>query len=167
MHLMLCRIAGAARIIVVDPLAHRLEKARQLGGDMTLNPNEDDVVARLQHHTGGRGVDVVIAACPIPSVQAEALRVLAPFGRLCLFGGLPKSTGSVALDTNLVHYGNLLITGSTGGSLEDYSIALTLVSGKRVKLSLIVSDVFQLDNLQQAYDRALSGAEGKVVLVAE
>ena len=166
-HVMLCRIAGAARIIVVDPLAHRLEKSRQLGSDMTLNPSEDDVVARIQHATGGRGANVVIAACPIPSVQAEALRVLAPFGRLSLFGGLPKKTGPVGLDTNLVHYGNLLITGSTGGSVEDYSIALKLVSGQRVKLSRIVSDVFQLDNLRQGYDKALSGAEGKVVLVAE
>ena len=167
MHLMLCRIAGAARVIVVDPLVDRLEKARQLGSDMTLNPNEDDVVARLEHDTGGRGVDVVITACSVPSVQTEGLRVLSPFGRLCLFGGLPKNTDLVGLDTNSVHYGNLQITGSTGGSVEDYSIALKLVSGQRVKLSQIVSDVFQLENLHQAYDKALSGAEGKVVLVAE
>jgi len=167
MHVMLSRIAGAARIIVVDPLEHRLESARQLGSDMTLNPNEEDVVDRVRHDSGGRGVDVVIAACPIPSVQTEALTVLAPFGRLCLFGGLPKDTGLVGLDTNMVHYGNLLITGSTGGSVADYSIALRLISGQRVQLSRIVSDVFHLDDLQQGYDKALSGAEGKVVLSAE
>lgn len=167
MHVMLGRISGAARIIVVDPLPDRLEKARRLGADLTINPGEEDVVARIRQDTGGRGVDVTIVACSVPSVQAEALKVLAPFGRLCLFGGLPKDTGPVPLDTNLVHYGNLLITGSTGGSVEDYSIALNLVSRQRVRLSQIVSDLFQLDDLQRGYEKALSGADGKVVLVAE
>ena len=167
MHVMLCRIAGAARIIVVDPLADRLKKAKELGCDLTLNPREHDVPARLRHDSDGRGVDVVITACAVPEVQTEAVRVLAPFGRLCLFGGLPKSGRPVPLDTNSVHYGNLLVTGSTGGSIEDYRIALKLVAGKRVDLGRVISDVFRMDELQQAYDTALSGAEGKVVLVAQ
>jgi threonine dehydrogenase-like Zn-dependent dehydrogenase len=167
MHVMLCRIAGAARIIVVDPLGDRLEHARALGCDWTLDPSTDDVAALLERDTDGRGVDVVVAACPAPAVQAEAIRVLAPFGRLCLFGGLSKDTGRVSLDTNAIHYGNLLVTGSTGGSVADFRVALKLVAGQRMELSRIVSDIFRLDNLQQAYDKALSGAAGKVVLVAE
>jgi threonine dehydrogenase-like Zn-dependent dehydrogenase len=167
MHVMLCRMAGAARIIVVDPLADRLERARELGGDLTLNPQEEEVAARLRHDTDGRGADVVITACPVPEVQTEAVQVLAPFGRLCLFGGLPKSAGPVPVDTNAVHYGNLLVTGSTGGSVEDYRIALKLVAGRRVELGRVVSHVFRLDELRQAYDAALAGAEGKIVLVAE
>ena len=166
MHVMLCRVAGAARVIVVDPLADRLEKARELGCDLTLNPQEQDVPARLRQDSNGRGVDVAITACPVPEVQKEAVQVLAPFGRLCLFGGLAKGAGEVPFDTNLVHYGNLLVTGSTGGSIADYRIALRLVAGRRVDLSRVVSDVFRLDELRQAYDRALAGAEGKVVLVA-
>jgi len=167
MHVMLCRVAGAARIIVVDPLSDRLEKAKELGCDLTLNPREQDVPAHLRHDSDGRGVDVAITACPVPEVQTEAVRVLAPFGRLCLFGGLPKGAGEVPFDTNLVHYGNLLVTGSTGGSIADYRIALKLVADERVDLSRVVSDTFRLDELRQAYDKALSGADGKVVLVAK
>jgi L-iditol 2-dehydrogenase len=164
MHLMLCRIAGAAKIIVVDPLADRLEKALELGCDLTLDPRQDAVPDRLARETNGRGVDVVIAACPVPEVQAEALTVLAPFGRLCLFGGLPKDTGPVPIDTNAVHYGNLLVTGSTGGSVQDFHVALKLVAGKRVQLSRVVSETFRLEQLEQAYERALAGAAGKFVL---
>jgi len=166
MHVMLSRIAGAAKIIVVDPLAHRLEKARDLGCDLALRPQEEDVPDRLRDETDGRGVDVAITACPVPEVQAEATRLLAPFGRLCLFGGLPKTAGPVALDTNAIHYGNLLVTGSTGGSVEDYRIALKLVAGKRIDLGRVISNVFRLDELRRAYDTALAGAEGKVVLIA-
>jgi len=167
MHVMLSRIAGAATIVVVDPLAHRLEKARDLGCDLTLNPQECDVPDRLRSETDGRGVDVAITACPVPEVQAEAVRLLAPFGRLCLFGGLPKTGGPVPLDTNAIHYGNLLVTGSTGGSVEDYRIALKLVAGKRIDLRKVISNVYRFEELRQAYETALAGAEGKVVLTVE
>jgi L-iditol 2-dehydrogenase len=167
MHGMLCRIAGAARIIVVDPLEHRRQKARQVGCDDALDPGVGDLDARLRAETGGRGVDVVITACPVPEVQTQAVRLLAPLGRLCLFGGLPKGAGPVPMDTNAVHYGNLVVTGTTGGSVRDYRVAMRLVAGRRVDLGQVVSDVFPLSQLRAAYDLALSGAEGKVILIEE
>jgi L-iditol 2-dehydrogenase len=167
MHVMLARISGAGKIIAVDPREDRLEQARRLGCDVTLNPQREEVPDRLRHETGGEGVDVVITACPVAEVQAEGVRVLAPFGRLCLFGGLPRTSGPVGLDTNAIHYGNFVVTGSTGGSARDYRAALRLVASGRVDLSPVISQVLPLDGLQLAYDRALQGAEGKVVLVAE
>jgi L-iditol 2-dehydrogenase len=167
MHVMLCRLAGAAKVIAVDPRADRLMRAGEVGADLTLDPRTENVAARLRDETGGRGVDVAITACPVPEAQAEAVRVLAPFGRVCLFGGLPKNTAAMPLDVNAIHYGSLLVTGSTGGSVEDYRIALRLVAAKRIELERIVSNVFRLDELQQAYDTALSGANGKIVLVAD
>ena len=95
--------------------------------------------------TGGSGADVVITACPAAEVQSEAVQLLAPFGRLCLFGGLPKTSGPVPLNTNAIHYGNFLVTGSTGGAVEDYRIALRLVAGKRIDLTRVISHVFSVD----------------------
>lgn len=167
MHVLLCRAAGAGKLISIDVLGDRLERARHLGSDVVVNPREEDVVARVRQATGGQGVDVVITACPAAEVQTQAVQLLAPFGRLCLFGGLPKTCGPVPLDTNAIHYGNFLVTGSTGGSAEDYRIAQRLVSNKRVNLSQVISNEFPLSGLQAAYDTALAGAEGKVVLVAD
>ncbi|MHB8956385.1 MAG: alcohol dehydrogenase catalytic domain-containing protein [Pirellulaceae bacterium] len=167
MHVMLCRAAGAGKVISIDVLGDRLERARGVGSDLALNPLEEDVVARVRQETGGQGANVVITACPAAAVQTQAVELLAPFGRLCLFGGLPKTSGLVPLDTNAIHYGNFLVTGSTGGAAEDYRIALRLAAGKRVDLSRVVSHVFPLSELQAAYATALAGAEGKVVLVAD
>jgi threonine dehydrogenase-like Zn-dependent dehydrogenase len=166
MHAMLCRIAGAACIVIVDPLEDRLAKAVDLGCDLALNPVRTDVPERLMRETGGRGADVVITACPVGEVQSEAVKVLAPRGRLSLFGGLPQSGSTVRLDTNAIHYGNLLVTGSTGGSPEDYRIAMRLLMGKRVDLTRVICDVFPLDDLKNAYRTALEGPPGKVVLAA-
>jgi L-iditol 2-dehydrogenase len=152
---------------MIDPVDERLEQARTLGCDLTLNPTRDDVRARLKHDTAGRGVDVAITACAVPGVQTEAVQILAPFGRLCLFGGLAKSVGPVLLDTNAIHYGNFVVTGSTGGSVEDYRRALKLVAGKRVDLKRVIAQVFSLSDLGRAYETALAGPAGKIVLVAE
>jgi L-iditol 2-dehydrogenase len=167
LHAMLCRLAGAARLVMIDPLAERLDAALAAGCDVALNPREVDVRTRLRQDTGGRGADVVITACPVREVQSEAVGFLAPYGRLCLFGGLPRDSGPVPLDTNAIHYGALVVTGSTGGSADDYRVALRLVAGKRVELSRVVSDVFPLGELQAAYDTALAGPKGKVLMVAE
>jgi len=167
LHAMLSRIAGSGKLVMVDPLQDRLDRARAFGCDVVLNPARDDVADRLRHETDGRGADVVITACPVAEVQTQAVQLLAPFGRLCLFGGLPKTAGPVALDTNAIHYGNFVVTGSTGGSVQDYRIALRLVAGKRVDLTRIISDTFPMAELKKAYETALAGPAGKVVLTAE
>lgn len=167
LHAMLSRTAGAGKLVMVDPLQERLDQASDFGCDVVLNPTTDNVAERVRWETDGRGADVVITACPVPEVQSQAIALLAPFGRLCLFGGLPKSAGPVALDTNAIHYGNFVVTGSTGGSVQDYRIALRLVAGKRVDLTRIISDTFALADLKRAYETALAGPAGKVVLTAE
>lgn len=166
LHAMLCRVAGAGKVLMIDPIAGRLEQAQALGCDVTINPQQEDVRQRLRDETGGVGVDVVITACPVADVQTEAVQVLAPFGRLCLFGGLPRNSRPVPVDTNAIHYGNLQITGSTGGSVDDYCVALKLLAGKRIDLTKIISNVFALEELDKAYEVALAGAAGKVVLLA-
>ncbi len=63
--------------------------------------------------THGRGVNLVITACAVPQVQAVALEVAALNGKILFFGGLPAGKSVVGLDTNLLHYKQLLITGMT------------------------------------------------------
>ena len=53
------RAAGASLVIASDFNPTRLELARQMGAHVTLNPGQDDVVARVRELTGGDGVDLV------------------------------------------------------------------------------------------------------------
>jgi len=54
------KLAGAARIWVVDPVVHRLELARAAGADAVIDPRSVDPVRQILHDTGNRGVDVTI-----------------------------------------------------------------------------------------------------------
>jgi S-(hydroxymethyl)glutathione dehydrogenase/alcohol dehydrogenase len=55
-------INGASRVIAIDPLEYRLEKARAVNKVETLNPHKVDVVEAIREMTGGRGADVCVDA---------------------------------------------------------------------------------------------------------
>ena len=68
------------------------------------------------------------------------------------------------LDTNEIHYKNLVVTGMTGGSPADYRIALHLMETGRINARAVVSDVFAMNDLKKAYEAAMSGNSMKVVI---
>ncbi|MES3018692.1 MAG: zinc-dependent alcohol dehydrogenase [Bacteroidota bacterium] len=53
---------GASRVIAIDPLNYRLEKARTVNKVETLNPHDVDVVEAIRGMTQGRGADVCVDA---------------------------------------------------------------------------------------------------------
>ncbi len=55
-------INGAKRVIAVDPLDYRLEKARTVNKVETINANDEDLMDKIYAMTNGRGADVAIDA---------------------------------------------------------------------------------------------------------
>ena len=128
MHARLAAMGGAAKVFMNDINAERL--AWCAGLEKAIIPIESPVLAeRLRDETRGRGVDVVITANPAPESQVAALELAALNGRVMFFGGLPEGKNKVALDTNLVHYKQITITGTTRQSLAQYRQTLALVGG--------------------------------------
>jgi 2-desacetyl-2-hydroxyethyl bacteriochlorophyllide A dehydrogenase len=72
----LARLAGAGRIIAVDPLPQRRSAAARFGADVTLAPDQADA-AGLRELTGGRGLDLAIEASGANSALQTALDAVA------------------------------------------------------------------------------------------
>ena len=62
--LLACKAHGAGQIIVADLVDARLEKAMELGATAVVNSGKEDIFAKVQELTGGRGFDVVYGFCP-------------------------------------------------------------------------------------------------------
>jgi len=167
LNLLLALASGAAHVWVVDLNDARLEQARKLGAKEVFNPARGSVEKWVADLTRGRGVDLVITAAPVRQVQQEAVELLAPFGRLCLFAGLPGHEATAELNTNTIHYKNLVVTGMTGGAPQDYRTALKLIESGRIAVRQIVSHVVPLHDLARAYAVAMSGEGMKIVMAAE
>jgi threonine dehydrogenase-like Zn-dependent dehydrogenase len=163
MHTLLARLAGARRIIISDVVGSRLDLVRGLGADVVVDVSRDDLRGAILAETDGRGADVVITTVSSAAVQSQAVELLAPRGRLCLFAGLSASE-RVEIDTNRLHYESLTLTGTTGASLADYAACLRLAGERRIDLAPIITGRFPLDNIQDAIEHSASRRSLKAVV---
>lgn len=82
----LCKLAGAYQVIVTDICDMRLEIARQMGADLTLNPRTDDVLGRVEEFTDGRGADVVVESSGSPQAFLQGCAAAAGGGKIVVIG---------------------------------------------------------------------------------
>ena len=162
MHAKLARAGGAGKVFLNDLSAERLQLCRSLEPDLITVGGE--VVQAVMEATGGRGADVVITACPAPEAQADALRVAAANGRVLFFGGLPAERSTVGLDTNLIHYRQLVVSGTTRQSIAQYRRVLRLIEEGVVKVEDLVSARYKLEAIREAFGAVLRGSGLKHVV---
>jgi L-iditol 2-dehydrogenase len=159
----LAALAGCSRVIVADRHPERLALAREIGATDTIDVSQQSAGDWVAANLRG-GLNIVITAAPSEAIQREALSILAPFGRLSLFAGLARGASEVLLDTNVIHYKNLLVTGTSGGSPRDYRDALRLIESARLNIEKLVSHVYDFDHLAEAFEMAKSKKGQKIVI---
>lgn len=164
MHIALARLSGAIKVMVSEVIEERAAQAKRFGADRVLNPEKEDLVSRVEEETNGEGADVVIVAAPSPRAQEQSLEVAARGGRINLFGGLPKGKEQIRFRSNLVHYKELVVTGTTGSSTHEYRQAMNILASGRVDLSPLISERFKLEDIVQAFQLAVSRKAFKVII---
>jgi L-iditol 2-dehydrogenase len=164
LHLLLAKLSGSSVVIVSDVIDNRLERAARLGADHIVNPETSSVKDMVLDLTRGEGVNVIVTACPVDSVQQQSLELAAPYGRICFFGGLPHERPEITINSNLIHYRNLIVTGVTGGCNKHYRTGLRLLASRKVDLMSIVSATYPLSQAEEAFQMALSGNATKIIL---
>ena len=151
MHAKMAQIAGVEKIIINDLSHDRLDLCRQIDSTF-ITLESENLKEELDTLTKGRGVDVCITACPAPQAQQIALEIAAINGRIVFFGGLPADQAKVSLDTNLIHYKQLEVTGTTRQSLSQYRRTLQLVACGRINVKDLISSRTALGDIQSALD---------------
>jgi L-iditol 2-dehydrogenase len=165
LHIALAKARGAVTVVCSEPSAPRRAAALRAGATLALDPAEDPVAEAMGDLTDGIGPDVVITAAPVHALQTQALELAAPGGRVLLFGGLPKSKPTVAMDTNLIHYKELAVVGSTASNLDDCRRAAALIEGGVVDTSWMVSGTYGLDQIEQAVAAARDPSSCKTAII--
>lgn len=146
------RLRGASTIIAIDGNEHRLEMARRLGADVTLNFRNQDVVAEVMKLTGGRGVDASIEALGLQSTFEQALRVLKPGGTLSSLG-VYSSDLKIPLDAFAAGLGDHRIhTALCPGGKERMRRLMNVLASSRLDLRPLVTHHYALDDIVNAYE---------------
>ena len=77
---------NGARVVTVDAIGDRLELARHLGADVTLDARDGQVAEQVRALTSGRGADVAIEVSGNPKALHEAVRTVAYNARVVTGG---------------------------------------------------------------------------------
>lgn len=139
----------------------KLELARDLGADATINYLETDFAKEVRGLTGKRGVDIVFEHTG-EATWPGSVRSLAKGGRLVTCGA--TSGFDAKFDLRMLFFKSLSFLGSTMGSRGEVVTVLDLVG--QGKLRPVIDRVLPLDQVQEAH-RVLESREqfGKIVLV--
>ncbi|QKZ11309.1 zinc-dependent alcohol dehydrogenase [Spirosoma sp. KUDC1026] len=145
-------IQGAGRVIAIDPLNYRLERAKRVNKVETINPNEVDVVEAIRQMTQGRGADVCVDA-----VGMEADRSLLDKAKAVL--NLEKGTPKVLeLCMQAVRRGGIVsVVGVYGTPFDNFPVGRMFDKGVTVRFGQ--SQVHK--NIDHLLDLVV---QGKVVL---
>lgn len=70
----------------------------------------------------------------------------------------------VNLDANLIHYKQLVLTGTTGSNVRQYRSAIDLIASKRILIEDLISGRLPLDQFDEGIRRSQSVREMRIVL---
>jgi len=73
---MWAKFFGAGKVIAVDPIESKLEKAKRYGADIVLNPLKDNVLEIVNKETEGFGADVAIECSGSSQAMMQAIKAI-------------------------------------------------------------------------------------------
>ena len=150
-----------ARVIATAGGPAKLERARALGADETIDHASEDIAARVRELTARKGVEVVVEHVGGRVFEA-GVAALAKNGRLVTCGATIGA--KVSLDLNVLFGRHLALLGSWMGTRNEMLSVLAQLSGG--KLVPVVDTVMPLAEARAAHERIESRAHfGKLVLV--
>jgi zinc-binding alcohol dehydrogenase/oxidoreductase len=151
--------ALGAKVVVTSSDDGKLERARELGADETVNHESGDVVSVVKEATEG-GAHVVVEHVG-EATWKSSLQVARTGGRIAVCGA--TSGPNPPANLHRIFWKQLSILGSTMGTAEDFAGVYELVASGRVKP--LVDRVFPLEEAAEAHRHLESGKQfGKVVL---
>jgi threonine dehydrogenase-like Zn-dependent dehydrogenase len=174
MHLALAMSYRPRALVAADLLESRLNLVRSLFGARaealgialrTLNPASENLQQAVSELTHYAGADDVIVAVGSRQAIADGEGLLGRGAVLNLFGGLKKGEDTVGFDTGLVHYKEINITGSSGGSPWDVARTLELMAAKEINAGDHIARIGDLEHVPEFLQMIKAQAiDGKAVV---
>lgn len=138
--LIAARLRGAGTIIVTDLSPHRLELARRLGADVTVNVKESDPVAVVHEYSDGLGAHAAIEAVGVTATVQQSLALVRAGGHVTWIG---NSQPDVELNMQQVVTRELTIRGTYGFN-EEFGRAIAAIDSGRVDVRPLIEKVAPL-----------------------
>jgi len=153
----LLRQAGAARVLVAEPIPERRELVLSLGATAALDSRPPDLPERLWRETGAQGAPLVLEAAGAPDSVSVAVQVAASGGRIVVVG-IPE-VDQVAFPASLARRRELSLVFSRRYA-HRFPEAVKLLADGRVTAAPLVTHCFPLAQAAEAFRLAAARQAG-------
>ncbi len=150
--MMALKAMGVPRVYVVDVMEKRLEKALELGADGVINGKEKDAVEEVMKLTGGKGCDLSIETAGTQITTVQTVEMSKKGATVVLVGY--SASGEITMPISLAMDKELTFK-TVFRYRNIYPMAIDAVASGKVNLKGIVTDIFELDDVQKGMDYSI------------
>ena len=160
------KLYKSRKIILADFSLQRLIFAKKnIKKINIINLKKDNLFEKVKKITRNNFCDYIFTANNSIEAQKSAFRLVGKNGKINFFGGLPHNTKKdILVDTNLIHYKELVITGSHGSTASQHKKALSLISKRKINVRSLITHKYKLTDAKLAYSMAISGNAMKIII---
>ncbi|MBY0149135.1 zinc-binding dehydrogenase [Neobacillus niacini] len=152
---------GNCHVTQIDISNKRLELAKELGVDVVINAQEENVMERLVEITGagnygaGASVDVVFECAGVPITVNQSLEAVRHGGKII---SLALFEENVSLDPTILVQKEISWKGSFAYNTE-FKTAIDLLSSGKVNAEALISHLYPIDEVTAAFEKQLKANE--------
>jgi 2-desacetyl-2-hydroxyethyl bacteriochlorophyllide A dehydrogenase len=157
------QIRGAAQVIAVDPDAARRAHAAEIGCEV-VDPEAENLAARVLELTGGAGADSVIEAVGRPDLVAAATLLLRPGGIIAVAGVI---MAPVEIPWALVLMKNLSLRAGLVNPQRHVQRLLPLIESGRIDPTELITHRMPLADAVAGYELFAGRRDGVLKIVLE
>lgn len=151
--MMALKALGVTEVYVVDIMQKRLDKALELGAKGVINGRNANAVEEVMKLTGKKGCDLVIETSGTEICARQGIEMLKKGGTLVQVGY--SASGDMKLPTSMLCDKEVTIK-SVFRYRHIYPMAIQAVADNKVNLKGIVTNIFDLDDVQNAMDSSVN-----------
>lgn len=164
-HVMLSKLKGVSNILVSDYVEDRLNVAKELGANYTINPGKEDFGEKVKEFSKNfGGINKAILTVGVAGVVEQLLDIIQPQGMISLFAGGGKTFMS-NLDLNKIHYKEIILTATQNATPEQFRKAIGLLSSGSLDAKRLITHKFPLENAIDALNIRSELKALKVLLI--
>lgn len=159
--LQLAKLAGAAKVALLEPVEKKREMAKRLGADVCIDPLKENVKVRLQE-AGMTWINTVIECAGRPSTMEQAIELAGKKGTVMMFG-LTKPDAEIAVKPFQIFQKELTLKASYINPCTQKR-ALQLIDSGRLDVESMICSTAGLSDLEEILKNPSLRSEGKYII---
>jgi (R,R)-butanediol dehydrogenase / meso-butanediol dehydrogenase / diacetyl reductase len=163
---LLCLKAAGASLVVVSEVAESRKKlAEQLGAHAVLDPTVDDLAARTEELTGGRGFDVTIDAAGVQATFDAAVSLVRPHGTVL---NLAVWERPIEFNPNSLVFNEATLTASLCYADGDFERVIKLLAEGRLEPQALITRRIKLaDAVTEGFEELVARKDDHVKILVQ